>query len=138
MKEMKGLLQKIFINTLALLLTSQLLPGLVISGGFISYLIAGVAMTLLSLILKPVLQIITLPFQAITLGLFTYITNAILLWVLTKFVSTIQIHTFVFPGFALGHIAIPNIPIYSIILSYIVIAAVIAVMTLFLSWLINQ
>ncbi|SRR5260221_7787807 len=135
---MKSLLQKVFVNTLALLLTSLVLPGLLITGGFISYFVAGVALTLLSFILKPILQIITFPFQAITLGLFTYVCNAIVLWVLTLFVKEIRVVSFTFPGFLFGHISIPSIHIYSIILAYIVIATVLAVLTMFLSWLINQ
>lgn len=134
---MKGILRTIGINTLALLLTAVLIPGFHITASFSSLLSAGLLLTIISFVVKPILQILTLPFTIITLGLFSVVTNAVVIWILQRFVPTLLITTFTIQKIAIAGISIPKIEISSIILAYIVIAAVISGITAGITWLIS-
>lgn len=65
------------INAIALYLTSLLIQGVVIDD-FFSALIAVVVMGLVNTFIKPILVFFTLPITLLTLGLFTFVLNALL------------------------------------------------------------
>lgn len=64
-------------NAIALYLVSLLIPGVQVQN-FVSAMVAVVVLGLLNALLKPVLVILTLPITLLTLGLFTFILNALL------------------------------------------------------------
>ena len=78
---MIGFTIRILGNSLALYLAFLLIPGFVIKGGIKEYLIAGIFLGLLNAIIRPVLKTITLPIIILTLGIFIFILDALLLWV---------------------------------------------------------
>ncbi|RMD51090.1 phage holin family protein, partial [Candidatus Parcubacteria bacterium] len=57
-------------------------------------LIAALILGLLNAIIRPVLLIITLPINILTLGLFTFIINAFLIWFMPSFVKGVEITGF--------------------------------------------
>lgn len=67
-----------FLNALALFLVSKILPGIHLAG-FWSALVAAAVIGLINALIKPLLLLLTLPITLITLGLFTFIINALLL-----------------------------------------------------------
>lgn len=67
-------------NALALFAASWFVAGFMFNGGIKEYAIAGVVLGLLNMIVKPVLKFISTPFIILTLGLFTIVINALLLW----------------------------------------------------------
>lgn len=73
-----GLIIRWILNTLALLLVVNVVPGFVY-GGWLSLAIAAAVLGLLNAIVRPILWFITLPITVITLGLFLLILNAIML-----------------------------------------------------------
>ena len=73
------LLIKWICYALAIVFIAWLLPGIEVSD-FISALLVAVVLGLINVFLKPLLFIITLPINIITLGLFSLIINAFLLW----------------------------------------------------------
>jgi putative membrane protein len=78
-----GLLIRLIINAIALLLVDYFIPGVHVSGvgaALLSALILGIVNTLL----KPILVILSLPLEIITLGLFTLVINAALFYLVAK------------------------------------------------------
>jgi putative membrane protein len=75
-------------TALALLIGDQLLRGVFVSGIF-SALIAAAVLGLVNMTIKPILFILTLPINLLTLGLFTFVINAMMLglvsWLLPGF-----------------------------------------------------
>ena len=65
-------------------------PGIHVEGGYKTVLFVALVWSLVSMVLKPVLSILTLPLTFITLGLFSFILNAFLFaameWVVPGFV----------------------------------------------------
>jgi putative membrane protein len=72
--------------TAAILLSSVLIPGIRIDSLSTAFIAAG-ALGLINVFIKPVLIILTLPLNIITLGLFSFIINAFLLKLVAYFVS---------------------------------------------------
>lgn len=90
---MKGLLLRWLILTLAILAAAYLIKGIEVAG-FGSALLAAAILGILNAFLRPILLILTLPINILTLGLFTFVINAFLL----RLVSMV-IDGFVVQGF---------------------------------------
>lgn len=66
---------KLFLNSLAVLIAAQILPGVEVSNWSYAVLLAAV-LALLNVSVKPLLIFFTLPFTLVTLGLFLLVINA--------------------------------------------------------------
>jgi len=75
---MRGLLLRWLILTLAIMTAAYLFPGIHVSG-FGSALIAALVLGILNAFFRPILLILTLPINVLSLGLFTFVINAVLL-----------------------------------------------------------
>jgi len=84
---------KLFINALAFYITSSIVPGMVIAS-WQTLLVIAVVWGILTSFIKPVLVILTLPINIITLGLFTFVINALLLLIMTKIVPGFYVSGF--------------------------------------------
>lgn len=103
-----------FLGTVAaVVLTVNLVPGLAIEGGWLTTVLVALVWSVITLVIRPVLSILTLPITIITFGLFSFILNALLFWAMTLIV----------PGFVVAGF-IPAL-LGALVLSII-------------SWLINQ
>lgn len=83
---MRDLLLRLFLNTLALWIVTQLYGGIYFASrsGLGDYLLAGLIFGLANALLKPVLLLFTLPFNILTLGLFTLVVNAVILLIVAS------------------------------------------------------
>ena len=66
------------ISALAIIITAYLLPGVKVAGLFAA-LVAALILGLINAFLKPLLILLTLPLNILTLGLFTLVINALLI-----------------------------------------------------------
>ena len=131
---MKHILRGTFINSLSLFLVSIAFSGLVIKGGFPTYILAGAILTVFSILFDPIVKLITLPFNIITLGLLSFLTTLVSLFVLSLFFQNIKITDFVFRGFSFAGIEIREI-LFSGFLSFIAISATIYFLNKVIDWL---
>ena len=76
---MISFLIRLVVNAAALMLCAYILPGVSVTG-FTGALIAALVLGVVNAILRPILFILTLPLQIITLGLFTFVINGLLFW----------------------------------------------------------
>jgi putative membrane protein len=90
---MVHLLTKWLLNALALLLAAYLVPGIHVNGLYVA-LIATLLLGVLNTIVKPILIILTLPINILTLGLFTFVINGLLFWFLGTFVAGFYVDNF--------------------------------------------
>jgi putative membrane protein len=70
---------RLFVNALALMIVAYVLPGVSVTG-FWGALVAAFVLGIVNAVLRPILVILTLPIQILTLGLFTLIINAALFY----------------------------------------------------------
>lgn len=57
-------------------------------------LIVGACLTLFNMFLKPVIHILTLPINILTLGLFSVVINGLIFWYLGTVIKGFEVHTF--------------------------------------------
>lgn len=75
---MRAVLIKWIIMTAAILVAAYIIDGIRV-GGFLSALFAAAALGVLNAVFRPILLILTLPINILTLGLFTFLINALML-----------------------------------------------------------
>lgn len=79
---MLNLLFHILGNSLAISLAARFIKGVTFIGSLTDLLIAGIVLGILNFFVKPILKIISAPFIILTLGLFIFIINLFILWLL--------------------------------------------------------
>lgn len=82
---MLTLLARWIVNAAALLLVAYLYPGVQVEG-FGRALIAALALGLVNAVIRPILVLLTLPVTVLTLGLFLFVINALLFWLVAEIV----------------------------------------------------
>jgi len=86
------ILLTIVANAVALWATTQLVAGISWSGDLVQLLVAGEVFGLLNLIVRPIAMFLALPFIVLTLGLFYFVMNGLLLLVFSWFMPAYQVH----------------------------------------------
>lgn len=76
---------QLLINAISFYITAYLVPGFTI-GGWQTLLVISVVWGILTLTIKPLLIILTLPVNILTFGLFTFVINALLLLLMSNIV----------------------------------------------------
>jgi putative membrane protein len=79
-------------NAVALYATTRLVPGISWSGSVVGLLVAGAIFGLLNLIVRPIAMFLALPFIVLTLGLFYFVMNGVLLVVFSWLMPAYQVH----------------------------------------------
>jgi putative membrane protein len=90
---MLTLLARWIVNAAALLLVAYLYPGVQVES-FFAAAIAAVVLGLVNAVVRPILVILTFPVTLLTLGLFLFVINALLFWLVAEIV-----HGFAVSGF---------------------------------------
>ena len=77
---------RLLINAAALWVAIRFVPGIRFAGDEITLLLVALVFGLLNAIIRPILILLSLPILILTLGLFTFVLNALMLW-LTSWLS---------------------------------------------------
>ena len=88
-----GLLVRWLILTVAIMVASYLIQGIEVKG-FLSAFFAAAILGVLNVFFRPILLILTLPINILTLGFFTFIINAVLLKMASGVISGFVVHGF--------------------------------------------
>lgn len=91
------LLLRWIINAATLLLIARFVPGVAVDGWYAAF-IAALVLGLVNAIIRPIFILLTLPINIITLGLFTFVINALLFWFVSSFVDNFDVAGF-WPAF---------------------------------------
>ncbi len=81
------------ISTLVILTASYIIPGVSISG-FGTALLVSLTIGIVNVFIRPFLIFLTLPINILTLGLFTFVINAFLFWLVAQIVPGFKISNF--------------------------------------------
>jgi putative membrane protein len=79
----------------AVYLTISIVSGITVSGGWTTILLVALVWSAISLIVKPILQILALPITILTFGLFALIINALLFMLVAAIVPGFSIAGFI-------------------------------------------
>jgi len=90
---MKGLVLRWLILTVAILVAAYLIEGIEVKG-FWSAFFAAAILGVLNALFRPILIILTLPITILTLGLFTFVINAVLIMMVSGVIGGFEVHGF--------------------------------------------
>ena len=90
---MKGIFLRWLILTFSIIATSYLIDGIQVSG-FISAFFAAAILGILNAFFRPILFILTLPVNILSLGLFTFVINALMLMMVSGVISGFKVYGF--------------------------------------------
>jgi putative membrane protein len=90
---MKGIFLRWLILTFSIIATSYLIDGIQVSG-FLSAFFAAAILGILNAFFRPILLILTLPVNILSLGLFTFVINAIVLMMVSGMISGFEVYGF--------------------------------------------
>lgn len=80
------------LNAIALLAVAYLLPSIQVTG-FVAALIAAAVIGLVNVLIKPILILLTLPVTILTLGLFIFVINGLLFYVVGEVLQGFQVES---------------------------------------------
>ncbi len=134
---MKSLLKHILINLLVIYLVDITYPGFTVLHQFKILLSAAIIWLLLNKIIRPIIKLLLLPINLLTLNLFSWVIGLITLFLLQILVGDIKILPFQFTGISYQGFAIP--PFYiNIFLSYVIASTLLNLYHSLILWLIRK
>ncbi len=123
------------INLLGIYLASQILNGVIVYvGGVSTLLMAALVIAAVNLFVRPVINLLLLPINLVTLGMFRWVSNLVTLFLATRLIPNLQIHSFDYVGANLGVIIIPAIH-FSAFMAFVVATITLTITFHFLYWL---
>ena len=90
---MKGIFIRWLMLTAAIMFASYVLDGIQVKGFFAAFFAAAI-LGILNAFFRPILLILTLPINILSLGLFTFIINAMLLKMASGVISGFEVYGF--------------------------------------------
>lgn len=90
---MVSIITRWLIITMGILVAARLVPGIEVDA-LTTAILAAAVLGLINVFIKPVLLILTLPLNILTLGVFTFFLNAFLLALVAYFVKGFKVQSF--------------------------------------------
>lgn len=131
----KHLLAFIFTG-LAFVVATFFLPGLSYGGSSETLIRAAVVFGLLHTFIRPIIDLVLMPINFLTLGLLGGLTGLVPLWLVTVLVPNFVITDSKFPGYALAQINIPSYEINALLTAFLG-AVLIGLISSVLYWLVG-
>lgn len=88
-----NLIIRLLLNALAVFILAHLLSGVDVNG-YVGALIVAAVLSILNLLVKPILVVLTLPVTILTLGLFLLIINALIILLADKLIDGFGVSSF--------------------------------------------
>lgn len=80
----------LILNAVALLATAYIVPGFKVES-FTTALLAAIVLGVVNTFIKPILSLLSAPLTIITLGLFSFVVNAVVLFIVSAVVKGVTI-----------------------------------------------
>lgn len=101
------LIKRFVVATASLYIVSSVFSGLTFEGGLSTLAITGAVLALVSFLIRPIINLLLLPINLVTFGLFRWVAYAVTLYLVTLVVPAFNIGTLGFPGFTSYWFSIP-------------------------------
>lgn len=134
---MKSALRHYLINLGALFVATKIMPGLSYDGGLKTLAIGAVVFMLINIAVVPLLKVLFLPLNLLTLGIFAWVVNVLALYFLTLIDKQFTLAPYSFPGLHLSWIIIPSINL-GIVQVAVISSLLIGLISHLLLWLVKD
>lgn len=85
--------QRVILNTLVLLVLANFLDGFYVDD-WTTAVMAAVILSLLNVVIKPIITILSIPVTLLTLGLFYFVINGLMIWMTSYLVAGFMVSSF--------------------------------------------
>lgn len=133
---MKTILRHFIINTYCLFLVSKVASGMQFGSGITTLILAGIAITLVSVFAKPIINLLLLPLNLITFGLFRWVASAFVIYISSLIIPAFKIINFHYNGLHSRWIDIPTMNFHGL-LAYVAFSFLLSLISSFIYWLIK-
>jgi len=133
---MKRILRHFVIDSVSIFLVSSIASGMVFQKGIETLLLTGLGLTIASLIAKPVINILMLPINLITFGLFRWVAAVAVLYLVSLVVPGFQIVGFNFGGYSSIWFDVPKLVLTGA-LAFVAFSFLHSLISSFIYWLIK-
>lgn len=89
-----GILIRLLINALAVLITAYILQSGVRVNSFVDAVVVAVVLGIINAFIKPIVTILTLPINLLTLGIFSFILNGLFVLLVSRIVPGFEVAGF--------------------------------------------
>ena len=86
-------LLRLLLNGLAIIVAAWFVPGVRLAG-MVPAIFAGILLGLVNALVRPVLLLLTFPFTLLTLGLFIFVINGLLFWIVGSWIEGFRVDGF--------------------------------------------
>jgi putative membrane protein len=105
---MRKIILKILSTAASFYLAGYFLSGVQLSNTWQAYLVASLVFVIFNFFLTPIIKLLLLPINLLTLGLFRWLTNVLVLYLFDLIYDGIRIVGFTFPGYTSLVISLPS------------------------------
>jgi len=84
----------VLVTAATLFVIANYIPGIVVANWYSAFIVA-IIWGILGFTVRPVLTLLTLPINILTFGLFSFVVNALLFWLLATFVAGFSVSGFI-------------------------------------------
>ena len=82
---------RLLVNAAALWVATRLVPGVTYTGGPLPLLAVALVFGVMNAILRPIAIVLTFPILIVTLGLFTFVINGVMLWLTSSLSGALEL-----------------------------------------------
>lgn len=82
---------RLIVNAAALYVATKLVPGVTFHGTWPAFFGVALVFGVVNAFVRPVAKILTLPFIIVTLGLFLFVINGLMLWLTSRLSATLDL-----------------------------------------------
>ena len=131
---MKKLLRNVLIYTVILYYLVQIIPGLELTNTLQAVVIGGASLALLFIFIRPILKLLFLPINLITLGVFSGMINVLIIYLFDKYYGAFSVSSWEFTGYSYGGFIIPELQ-FNVFWTYVLVSLIISFVSSILNWL---
>ena len=134
---MKSLLKHVVGSGAGLYILTKIFTAFRIDESFRVFLVAASALSLLQILVRPIVELVLLPVNLLTLGMFRWVSSVAVLWLLVRLVPGISVLPYHFSGFTSRGIVIPAMDLTSF-WSIVVSAFLLSCISATIDWLTHR
>lgn len=105
---MRQFILKILSTAASFFVAQYVLSGVIIENTFSAYFLLSLVFVILNFLLSPIIKLLLLPINLLTLGLFRWVTNVLVLYIFDLLFDGINLTAFTYPGFSSAWLNLPS------------------------------
>ncbi len=105
---MRKIIDSLLSTSASFYVAGYFLAGFKIDNTWSAYLIASLVFVIFNFFLSPIIKLLLLPINLLTLGLFRWLSNVLVLYLFDLIYDGINIMAFTYPGFSSNVVSVPS------------------------------